>query len=237
MWHPELEVIHEIRPAAEEHRGRIGGDAAHRGHDVRIRPAAAQGPAHPFGHFVVVELWLSRLVDGCRARPTSCELREHPDRRADLPWGAVTALERVVVQECLRNGVQRAVVGQAIGGDDLGAVVRDRQCQAGQRAASIDQHRAGTALAVVAALLRAHVAQPLAAQIQQRHPGVHHQVLPLPVDAQAQFSVHDTVFPHACTLTPPTVRRVLDADCCKSGPDYRVLHPERGVATPQLQGA
>ena len=60
-----------------------------------------------------------------------------------------------MVDEGLLQRMQRAVVGQALDGGDLGAVLHDGQGQAGIDAPAVDQHRAGAALAVVAALLGA----------------------------------------------------------------------------------
>jgi hypothetical protein len=60
---------------------------------------------------------------------------------------------------------------------DLGTVMRDRQGQAGQHPLPVQKHRAGTALAVVAALLRARVAEPLAQRVQQARPGVNGQLV------------------------------------------------------------
>ena len=51
----------------------------------------------------------------------------------------------------------------------------DGQRQAGQRPPAVEQHGAGTALAVVAALLRAGDAEPLAERVQQRRAGVDRQ--------------------------------------------------------------
>jgi hypothetical protein len=78
--------------------------------------------------------------------------------------------------------VQAAAVREALDGGDLGAVVRDREGQAGVGAAAVDQHRAGTALAVVTPLLGAGEAQLLTEQVQHRHPVVDHDRVRLPVD-------------------------------------------------------
>ena len=90
------------------------------------------------------------------------------DRRHDLARRAVAALEGVVVDEGLLHRVQRAVAaGQALDRRDLPALGHGGQRQAGQHAAAVDQHRAGAALALVAALLGAGQRQVLAQRIQQ----------------------------------------------------------------------
>jgi len=60
-----------------------------------------------------------------------------------------------VLQEGLLHRVQRLVLGQALDGGDLVALMGDGKGQAGIDAPAIDQNRAGAALAVVAALLGA----------------------------------------------------------------------------------
>ena len=58
---------------------------------------------------------------------------------------------------------------QALDGGDLVPVVHHREGQAGVDAPAVDQHRAGAALAVVAALLGAGQAEVLAQRVEQRH--------------------------------------------------------------------
>ncbi len=56
---------------------------------------------------------------------------DQASRRADLARRAVAALERVVVDERLLQRMQRAVRRQALDRGDAGAVLHDRQRQAG----------------------------------------------------------------------------------------------------------
>ena len=65
--------------------------------------------------------------------------------------------------------MQRVALGEALDGDDVGAVVADGERQAGIDAPAVDQHGAGAALAAVAALLGAGEVEPLAQQVEQRH--------------------------------------------------------------------
>ena len=66
------------------------------------------------------------------------------------------------------TGCSWSPVRDALDGEDLGAVVADRQRQARIDPPAVDQHRAGAALAAVAALLGAGQVQPLAQEIEQR---------------------------------------------------------------------
>src|SRR5690349_23663698 len=60
---------------------------------------------------------------------------------AHLPRRAVAALVAVMVQERLLHRMQ-SLAGQPVGGDDLAAVVRHREREAGEVAAAVEQHGA-----------------------------------------------------------------------------------------------
>ena len=60
---------------------------------------------------------------------------------------------------------------EAFDGRDLRAVLHDGEREAGIDAPAVDQHRAGAALAVVAALLGAGEVEMLAQRVEQRRPG------------------------------------------------------------------
>lgn len=68
-------------------------------------------------------------------------------------------------------------VAKPLGGDDLHVLMCDRRCQPAERAAPLQQDRAGAALPVIAALLHPGHAQPLPQRIQRRGPGVHGQAV------------------------------------------------------------
>ena len=76
-----------------------------------------------------------------------------------------------MVDEGLLHRMQRAVLGQALDGGDLGAVLHHGKGQARNDAPFVDQHRAGAALAVVAALLGASQIEIFAERIKQSRPG------------------------------------------------------------------
>ena len=126
----------------------------HRRDDVRIGGAAAEIAAHVFADVVVA---------------AGVALVDAGDRRHDLAGRAVAALEGVLVDEGLLHRMQLAVRSARPSMVVTGAALhRDRKRQAGEHAPAVDQHRAGAALAVVAALLRAGEAEVLAQRIEQR---------------------------------------------------------------------
>src|SRR5262249_27801465 len=107
--------------------------------DVGIGGAAAEIAAHVFAD--------SGLVVGMTFVHAG-------NRRHDLPRRAVAALERVVVDEGLLHRMQLAVrAGEAFDRGDALSLRGSRKRQAGKHAAAIEQHRAGAALTVIAALL------------------------------------------------------------------------------------
>src|SRR5262249_46691718 len=84
--------------------------------------------------------------------------------------------------------------GDALDGEDLGAVMAERERQAGIDAAPIDQHRARTALPAVAPLLGAREMQPLAQEIEQGHARIVERDLPPDaVDGQADRVGHAVI--------------------------------------------
>ena len=120
-------------------------------------------------------------------------LGEHPDRRAQLAGRAVAALERVVLDERLLQRMQLVVVREPLDGRHLGAIVRDREREACVRPAPVDQHGAGAALAVIAALLRAREAQVLAQQVEQRRARVDEQAALDAVDHERERRAHGRI--------------------------------------------
>ena len=88
------------------------------------------------------------------------------------PGRAVAALIAVVLHEGGLHRMQVVRRAQALDGGDLVALVHHRERQAGVDPPAVDDHRAGAALAVVAALLGAGEMQVLAQRIEQRGAGV-----------------------------------------------------------------
>src|SRR5436305_13237530 len=107
----------------------------HRGDDVGIGGAAADIAAHIFAD-VGVAAGMSLLHAGYR--------------RHDLSRRAVTALERIVVDESLLHRMQAIAGGETFDGGDLLALRRKRERQAGHHATLAHQYRTGAASAVIA---------------------------------------------------------------------------------------
>jgi hypothetical protein len=82
-------------------------------------------------------------------------------------------------------------VAKPLGGDDLHVLMCDRRCQPAERAAPLQQDRAGAALPVIAALLHPGHAQPLPQRIQRRGPGVHGQAVLRTVHPERDLDTHD----------------------------------------------
>src|SRR5262245_1375139 len=80
--------------------------------------------------------------------------------------------------------MQGGAIGQAIDGADLLALHLDGQRGARIRRASVDDHRAGAALATVADTLVAGQVGPVAQGVEQGHPRFNPQVEALAVDQQ-----------------------------------------------------
>ena len=87
--------------------------------------------------------------------------------------------------------MQFVAMRDALDGENLGAVMAHRQRQAGIDPPAVDQHRAGAALAAVAALFGAGQIQPLAQQVEQRDAGiVEFDAPPHAVDGEVDGEVH-----------------------------------------------
>ena len=156
------------------HRGRPRGSPAH---DVDVGAAAAEVAAHALADLGAGRARHAAIVrDG--ARPAGARPRQHAHRRADLARRAVAALERIVLDERLLQRMQLV----ARRPDPRSVTTSAPSCataSARQRcvAAAVDQHRAGTALAVVAALLRAGQPELLAQEVEQRRARVDRDVV------------------------------------------------------------
>ncbi|MNN47229.1 hypothetical protein D3C81_1616410 [compost metagenome] len=87
--------------------------------------------------------------------------------------------------ECTLHGVQNVAAGQPFDGHQFGPVAHDGQGQAGIDALAIAQHRAGAALAMVAALLGADQVQLLAQKVEEGGLGIQLQCQALTIQGQA----------------------------------------------------
>ena len=112
---------------------------------------------------------------------------EGGDGGADLAWGAVAALEAIVLEEGGLNGMEifdAFATGEAFDGGDVGTLGGEGEGEAGVDAAAVEQDGAGPALAVVAALLRAGEVEVLAEDVEEGGAGVKDEGVRRTVDFQ-----------------------------------------------------
>ena len=149
----------------------------HRVRDPGIGPAPAQVSAHAFAHALRVVAGLPFL--------------DQADRAHDLAGRAEPALQAVMRDESGLDGMQFVAASDALDGEDVGAVVADRQSQARIDPPAVDQDRTRAALAAVASLLGAGQVQTLAQEIEQRDARVFQlDVPPHAVNGEADGEVH-----------------------------------------------
>src|SRR5471032_1510894 len=128
--------------------------------------AAAQIAAHALLQLLSRENDIARQVGADEARYPALGLRSHADRRANLPGRAIAALEPVMIDERLLQRVQTASFGQSFDRGDLPTLMLHGQGKARQDTFAVDQHRAGAARALVAALLGAGEVEMISQQVQ-----------------------------------------------------------------------
>src|SRR5579872_2137099 len=110
----------------------------HRFRDSGVGAASAEIAAHALAN----AFWIISCLP----------LLNEADRAHDLARRAESALETVVRDEGGLNGMEAVALGDSLDRKQLGAVVAQRQSQAGINPLSIGQDRAGAALTAIAAL-------------------------------------------------------------------------------------
>ncbi|MNY46571.1 hypothetical protein D3C86_1817620 [compost metagenome] len=91
-----------------------------------------------------------------------------------------------MLDEGALHRMQVIAVGQAFDRDQLGTIAHHCQRQAGVDSLAIEQHRAGTTLAVVAAFFCANQVQLLTQQVEQCGPGQDLELTVLTIEGQIQ---------------------------------------------------
>src|SRR5262249_29386155 len=94
------------------------------------------------------------------------------DRAHDLAGSAEAALKRVFGDECRLHRVEGVAFGEALDRRDLRALDGDGEEQTRGDAPTVDEHRAGAALSLVATFLRAGQAHALAEGVEERRADV-----------------------------------------------------------------
>src|ERR1700722_13255721 len=155
-------------------RGQVAEGLMDRIDDAVIGPAAAEIAAHPLPQLIVTERYHLRLeIRSDVTRHAVAKLGRHADRRADLTGRAIAALESVVFDERLLQGMQRAGSAEALDRGDLAALILNGQSEAGIDALAINQNGASAAGPLIAPLLRAEKVQMFAQEIEKRRSHVH----------------------------------------------------------------
>src|SRR5262249_672396 len=88
----------------------------------------------------------------------------------NLAGRAIAALESIVLDEGALQCMERRTLRQTLDGRHLRAILHHRKGQAGIDAPSIEQHRAGAALAVITALFGAGEVEVFAQSVEQGGP-------------------------------------------------------------------
>src|ERR1700722_5449754 len=124
------------------------------GHDVGVGCAPADIAAHSLANFYIGEFggWLRQIV-GNIARHALPALGQHSDRRTDLARGAIPALKAVMFNERGLQWMQIIAFSESLDRSNGLAIMHNREGQAGVDAASFNQYRACSALAMIATLL------------------------------------------------------------------------------------
>jgi len=137
-------------------QGCVGGGVHHRLHDLAVTGAAAQHAAQAVLHLGFGGVGVARQQIG---------------RRQDHAWRADAALGAQVPVEGGLDGRQPPVAAQALDGGDGAAARLGHGREAGAHLPAVQQHRAGAAVASVAADLGAREAQLVAQQVRQPRGG------------------------------------------------------------------
>src|SRR5207253_1147674 len=105
----------------------------------------------------------------------------------DLAGGAVSALVPIMSEECLLHRMQCVRCAQTLNGRDLLTIMHQSQAETRVHTPAIDMHRAGAALAVITAFLRAGEGDGLANTIQQRRARIDSKVVVFAVNPQRDW--------------------------------------------------
>src|ERR1700730_12435235 len=138
------------------------------GNNVRVSGAPADIAAHTLRDLRIGQSRRCRDVSRRIAWPACLVLGQHRDRRANLTGGAIAALQSIMAHKCSLHRMEIAIFFQTLDGRDVVVRLHNGKRQAAVYALPVDDPRAGAALSLVVALLRAGQAEMLAQCIEQR---------------------------------------------------------------------
>jgi hypothetical protein len=127
----------------------------HRFCDSLIRSTPTEISAHALAHALCI---VARLT-----------LLDQADCTHDLARSAETALQAIMRKKGFLHRMKSIALRHTFNGQDVSAVMTDGKRKARIYPSSVDDDRAGTALAAITALLRACQLQAFAKQIQEGH--------------------------------------------------------------------
>src|SRR6476620_8008711 len=154
------------------------------GNNVGISGAPADIAAHTLRDLRIGQNRRGRDVRRRIAWPARLVFSQQRDRRANLAGGAIPALQSIMAHECGLHWVKIAAFFQALDGRYLVARMHHGERQAAVDALSIDDHRAGAALPLVATLLRTGQPEMLTQRIEQRYARIEIESMTPSIDSQ-----------------------------------------------------
>src|SRR5713101_102312 len=159
------------------------------GNNVGISGAPADIAAHTLRNLRIGQSWRGRDVRRRIAWPARLVFSQQRDRRANLTGGAIPALQSIMAHKCGLHWVEIAIFFQTLDGRDLVARMHHGERQAAVDALSIDDHGAGAALSLVAALLGTGQPEMLAQRIEQRYARIEIESMAPSIDSQRHVLV------------------------------------------------
>jgi hypothetical protein len=155
-------------------RGHLLRGVLNGGDDARIGSAAANVALERAANFGFVGLWT---------------FLEEADAREDHAGRAISALERVLIEEGLLNWMKPPVLFEALDGGDLFASDRENAGDAGAHGRAVDQDGAGAALALAASVLGAGEGEVVAEDPEEHAVGVEDDAVMLLVEDELHTSI------------------------------------------------
>src|SRR5215470_5302373 len=113
-------------------------------------------------------------------------------RGEEDPRSAVPALRGPELGKGLLEGMEPAGLGKSLDGEDLRVLTLDGERETGQDGPAVHEHRAGPALAELAAVLGPRQVELLAQYLEERPVDGHGDVAPLTVHAERHEASHGT---------------------------------------------
>lgn len=150
----------------------LSGDRTDSGDDIRVGAATTEIAAHSFTDFFIGQFHMTLvcMVEGYSAQIAPLVLRKKRNGRANLARRAVSALQSVEFEKSGLHRVKGVVLREALNRGDLGTAGGCGECETTEDPMSVHNHRASTALAVIATLFASAQMEMVAQRIKKRGP-------------------------------------------------------------------